>query len=145
MSNSSHRLSCRGILAVRPSTTYVVFGSKSFMMALLSLALDRQYDVQWILVFSALVAYLVYKVRVYYRLSAFKGPPGSGWFELWHSTTWLGNNAHFKFKEVCDKYGMSGKRKTLIDPVEADSVSRRHRSSWTKRPHHLFPRPAHPR
>jgi hypothetical protein len=57
---------------------------------------------------------MVYKDRVYYRLPAFKGPPGSGWFQFWHSKAWLSYEGHARFKEVCDKYGMLTCR-VLID------------------------------
>lgn len=63
------------------------------------------YDVRWSLALGTLVGYISYKVWAYYRLSAFKGPPGSGWFEFWHSSALLGNNSHIQYKEVCDKYG----------------------------------------
>ncbi|KAK3296547.1 cytochrome P450 [Chaetomium fimeti] len=63
------------------------------------------YESRWLLVCATLVAYLVYKVWVYRRLSAFKGPFGSGWSELWHSATTISTDAHAKYKEACDKYG----------------------------------------
>jgi hypothetical protein len=58
------------------------------------------------LALAGLVVYLAYKVRVYYRLRDFKGPPGSGWLELWHSSAILGDKCHIQYKEVCDKYGV---------------------------------------
>ncbi|KAK4120216.1 cytochrome P450 [Parathielavia appendiculata] len=61
---------------------------------------------RWPLALAGLVVYLVYKVRTYYRLRHFKGPPGSGWFELWHSSAVLGDELHVQYKDVCDKYGV---------------------------------------
>ncbi|KAH6839614.1 cytochrome P450 [Chaetomium sp. MPI-CAGE-AT-0009] len=63
------------------------------------------YESRWLLVCASLAVYLVYKVWVYRRLSAFKGPFGSGWSELWHSATTISDDAHAKYKEACDKYG----------------------------------------
>jgi hypothetical protein len=62
---------------------------------------------RWLFALGGLLFYLVYKIRVYYRLRAFKGPPGSGWFQFWHSKAWLGYEGHIRFKEVCDEYGTS--------------------------------------
>ena len=63
------------------------------------------YDRWWWLALGGLVAVTIQKILVYARLSAFKGPPGSGWFELWHSSTLLNSNGYAQYKEVCDKYG----------------------------------------
>ncbi|KAL1835480.1 hypothetical protein VTJ49DRAFT_6634 [Mycothermus thermophilus] len=71
-------------------------------MGLFSLASEQP----WLPALLVAVPYVIYKIQAYRKLSAFKGPPGSGWFELWHITAWLGNNSHLKFKEVCDKYGV---------------------------------------
>ncbi len=63
------------------------------------------YDRWWWLALGGLVAITIQKIRVYARLSAFKGPPGSGWSELWHASTLLSSNGYAQYKEVCDKYG----------------------------------------
>ncbi|KAK4095721.1 cytochrome P450 [Parathielavia hyrcaniae] len=70
-------------------------------MSLLSMLIHSR----WPLALAALVVYLAYKVKGYYRLRHFKGPPGSGWLELWHSSAMLGDNLHLRYKDVCDKYG----------------------------------------
>ncbi len=60
----------------------------------------------WLLLASAaLTVYLGSKIRTYYRLSAFKGPFGKGFSELWHTRALLSLKSHVKYKEVCDKYG----------------------------------------
>lgn len=68
---------------------------------------------RWLLALVALVLYATHKVRTYNRLKAFKGPPSSGWFSLWHSYTLLGDKEHLAYKQVCDKYG------TLAQPSVA--------------------------
>lgn len=63
------------------------------------------YETRWLLVSVGLAAYLIYKIWVYRRLSAFKGPFSSGWSEAWNSATTISNNGHIRYKDVCDKYG----------------------------------------
>ncbi|AEO68180.1 uncharacterized protein THITE_2049461 [Thermothielavioides terrestris NRRL 8126] len=63
------------------------------------------YDSRWLFVVAGLLGYVAYKVHVYNRLKAFKGPFSSGWFEFWHSYAIIGDNQHLKYKEVCEKYG----------------------------------------
>jgi hypothetical protein len=63
------------------------------------------YETRWLLASAGLAVYLVYKIWVYRRLSAFKGPFSSGWSEAWNSATTISNNGHIKYKNVCDKYG----------------------------------------
>jgi hypothetical protein len=65
------------------------------------------YDSRWLFVVAGLLGYVAYKVHVYNRLKAFKGPFSSGWFEFWHSYAIIGDNQHLKYKEVCEKYGPS--------------------------------------
>lgn len=62
-------------------------------------------DNTWLLAVVALLSYVAYKIRVYNRLKAFKGPLGYGWFEIWHSYSMLGNTSHLKYQEICEKYG----------------------------------------
>ena len=63
------------------------------------------YDLRWLLASAAAAAYVGTKIRAYYRLSAFKGPFGTGFTELWHTRALLSLKSHTKYKEVCDKYG----------------------------------------
>lgn len=73
------------------------------------------YDSRWRLALAGLFVYVAYKVYVYNRLRAFRGPFSSGWFEFWHSYAIIGDNSHLKYKEVCDKYGTSST--SLTHPV----------------------------
>ncbi len=69
--------------------------------------LSVAYSNRWLVALAGLLFYIIYKIRGYNRLKAFKGPFSSGWFEIWHSYTILGDKEHLKYKEVCDKYGSS--------------------------------------
>ena len=69
--------------------------------------LAQLHEAGWLLIVVALVLYIADKYRRYLRLRAFKGPFGTGWSELWHSSTILSLRSHLIYKEVCDKYGMN--------------------------------------
>ena len=60
---------------------------------------------KWFLFAVCLVLYTAYKVQMYMRLRAFKGPFSTGWSELWHTTSILRKRSHLAYKEANDKYG----------------------------------------
>lgn len=64
------------------------------------------YEARWLLTSVALAIWVALKIKQYYRLRHFKGPFGTGWFEIWHGLAYLSENSHLKFKEATDKYGM---------------------------------------
>ncbi|KAH6627331.1 cytochrome P450 [Chaetomium tenue] len=93
------------------------------------------YEARGLLVSVGLAVYLVYKVWVYRRLSAFKGPFSSGWSETWNSATTVSNNAHVKHKEVCDKYGpisRIGPNDLITDSMELVTHMSAARSPYTR-------------
>ena len=58
------------------------------------------------LVLSAVVAYLVIaRLRLYYRLSQFKGPATAGISWWWHSKAVLSGQAQRYYGDVTEKYG----------------------------------------
>ncbi|KAK3355720.1 cytochrome P450 [Neurospora tetraspora] len=63
------------------------------------------YEARWFLAFVVLAIWVVLKIKQYYRLRHFKGPFGTGWFEIWHGFAYFSNNSHMKFKEATDRYG----------------------------------------
>lgn len=46
------------------------------------------------------------KLRAYWRLRAFKGPFGTGFFGLWHCRAILSYRSHKKYQEAIGTYGM---------------------------------------
>lgn len=66
------------------------------------------YSFRWLLVAVVAAAYAVSKYRAYQRLAAFKGPFGTGWSNIWHSSWILSKHSHLAYVDVNDKYGESG-------------------------------------
>ncbi|EGO52223.1 hypothetical protein NEUTE1DRAFT_114214 [Neurospora tetrasperma FGSC 2508] len=63
------------------------------------------YEARWLLASVVLAIWVVLKIKQFCRLRHFKGPFGTGWFEIWHGLAYLSGNVHLKFKEATDKYG----------------------------------------
>lgn len=63
------------------------------------------YEARWLVASVVLAIWAVLKIKQYYRLRHFKGPFGTGWFEIWHGLAYLSGNSHLKFKEATDEYG----------------------------------------
>lgn len=65
----------------------------------------QQYTASWLL-FGALVAfYIIHLYRKYARLSAFPGPPTTGWSHVWAIRHMLGSKRQFAWKALNDTYG----------------------------------------
>lgn len=64
------------------------------------------YAQRWQLAAALVVAYALIKFRAYWRLRAFRGPPGSGFTNFWHTRAFLEWNSHLWYDEICSKYGM---------------------------------------
>lgn len=67
--------------------------------------LERAYEHRWPIVLAAVGAYVLGKLRTYWRLRRFKGPRGTGFFGLWHTRALIGWRSHIKYREVTDTYG----------------------------------------
>ncbi|SPO01826.1 related to pisatin demethylase [Cephalotrichum gorgonifer] len=67
--------------------------------------LAKVYEFRWALVLAGVGTYVARKLRAYLRLRAFKGPPGTGFFGLWHSRALISWESHRKYREVIDQYG----------------------------------------
>ncbi|TLS26464.1 hypothetical protein PpBr36_05515 [Pyricularia pennisetigena] len=63
------------------------------------------YEQRWGLAVLAVGFYLATKIHAYFKLSAFKGPVGVGFFNLWNSWAFLSRQSHLKYKEACEEYG----------------------------------------
>lgn len=53
------------------------------------------------------VAYVTHLYKQYSKLKAFRGPPTSGWSNLWLVRAVMRQNTHVDFANVCEKYGKS--------------------------------------
>ena len=63
-----------------------------------------------------IAAYLVTaRLRQYYRLSHFKGPPTSGISWWWHSRAVLSGQSQRYYGEATEKYGMNRSKLTMIE------------------------------
>lgn len=101
------------------------------------------YEARGLLLCLGLAVYLVYKVWVYRRLSAFKGPFSSGWSEAWSSVTTVSNIAHLKHKEVCGKYGTQRPHSYLDGSVQIDKPFRVNLSNRSERLGYQLPGARH--
>ncbi|KAI6573629.1 hypothetical protein MCOR14_002204 [Pyricularia oryzae] len=63
------------------------------------------YDQRWGLALLAVGFYVVSKIHAYTKLRAFKGPVGTGFFNLWNSWALFSQESHLRYKEACEKYG----------------------------------------
>lgn len=69
------------------------------------------YDQRWGLALLAVGFYVVSKIHAYTKLRAFKGPVGTGFFNLWNSWALFSQESHLRYKEACEKYGERFKKK----------------------------------
>jgi hypothetical protein len=63
------------------------------------------YEARWQLLAIVFLVYAANKYRIYRRLSAFKGPFSTGWFDIWHTWAILGMRSHLVYNDVCERYG----------------------------------------
>lgn len=66
----------------------------------------------WLIASGLFVVYLVQKILAYKKLEQFRGPPGTGFFDFFHSRALLRLKCHEWYGEVTNKYGTS-KRHSL--------------------------------
>lgn len=67
--------------------------------------LAQAYEFRWAIALTGVGAYILQKLRTYWRLRRFKGPFGTGFFGLWYIRANLSGRAHIKYREVTETYG----------------------------------------
>ena len=67
-------------------------------------ALSLLYDHWWVVALVGAVIYLVNKIQVYRRLSAFPGPSTTGFSNIWHTRAMMSLKAEV-YNKLCDDYG----------------------------------------
>ena len=67
--------------------------------------LAQAYEFRWAIALAGVGAYVLQKLRAYWRLRRFKGPFGTGFFGLWHTRAVLSGRSHIKYREVSETYG----------------------------------------
>jgi hypothetical protein len=75
----------------------------------------------WLIVFGLFAVYLVQKILAYKKLEQFRGPPGTGFSDFFHSRALLRLKCHEWYGEVTTKYGTS-KCHSLSRPINTDGV-----------------------
>lgn len=85
------------------------------------------------------VTYLIRKIIVFNRLRKFRGPPGTGFTNFFHSKAYIGPKCHEWYTYVNEKYGKYlSNKSTMILPV---LITRRsYCEGRTEYPHYIFPR-----
>lgn len=65
------------------------------------------YNSTWLIGYVFVVILVVQKTLAYRRLRQFRGPPGTGLTDLFHSKEIAGPRLHDWYESVSDKYGKS--------------------------------------
>lgn len=101
------------------------------------------YEHRWAIALAAVGAYVLQKLRTYWRLRRFKGPRGTGFFGLWHTRALIGWKSHIKYRQVTDTYGARVFNRpppflsTCFDFADFLLLDRAPRSHWATSPHNV--------